>query len=69
MLDMPSHGYFIPGQPRMNEEQIIELVDIINNSERNWRLEELVKIIKDKYDLGYSPEQVYNTFSNFLNFG
>ena len=58
IYDMPGHGYFLPGQSRMNEEQIKELLGVITKSEKNWYLEEIPALIKERYGLCYSPEQV-----------
>jgi hypothetical protein len=56
--DMPGHGDFLPGQRKMDEEQRKILVGIINSWGRPFTYDEISKLIKEKFDLHYSPEQL-----------
>lgn len=55
---MPGHGCFSPGQPKMDEEQRKILVGIIKSWGRSFRPEEISQLIKEKFGLYYSPEQI-----------
>jgi hypothetical protein len=58
IYDMPGHGVFLPGQRKMNEEQRKILVGIINSWGRPFAPEEVSTLIKEKFGLYYSPEQI-----------
>jgi hypothetical protein len=58
IYDMPGHGVFLPGQRKMDEEQRKILVGIINSWGRPFTSEEISKLIKEKFGLHYSPEQL-----------
>lgn len=58
IYDMRGHGLFLPGQPQMSGEQIKELKAIMKDSGKLWALDEIPALIKEKYGLDYSPEQV-----------
>jgi hypothetical protein len=42
----------------MTEDQVTKLINIINTSDGGLMLEEILKLIKEKYGLNYSPEQL-----------
>lgn len=58
IYDMRGHGLFLPGEPQMSGEQIKELKAIMKDSGKLWALDEIPALIKEKYGLDYSPEQV-----------
>lgn len=58
IYDMRGHGLFLPEQPQMSGEQIKELLSVIKDSGKLWALDEIPALIKEKYGLDYSPEQV-----------
>jgi hypothetical protein len=58
VYDMRGHGLFLPGESKMNGEQIKELLALIEDSGKRWALDEIPLLIKEKYGLNYSPEQV-----------
>jgi hypothetical protein len=58
IYDMRGHGLFLPGQSKMSGEQIKELLAVIKDSGKLWTLDEIPVLIKKKYGLNYSPEQV-----------
>jgi hypothetical protein len=60
IYDMRGHGLFLPGQPKMSREQVKELLAIIRDSGKLWAIDEIPVLIKEKYGLDYSPEQVFS---------
>jgi hypothetical protein len=58
IYDMPGHGYFLPGQPKMSEEQIADLLTFIKDSGKLWELDEIPTLINERYGLNYSAWQV-----------
>lgn len=67
ILDMPAHGYFLPNQTRMNEEQCGELWDLIRSSEKERTLEEIQEVMEKMFGLKYSTEQIQKTLSEYAH--
>jgi hypothetical protein len=65
ILDMPAHGYLLPNQTKMNEEQCKELWDLLKSLKKELKLEEIQKIMEIKFKLRYSTEQIHKILCEY----
>jgi hypothetical protein len=71
IYDMRGHGFFLPGQSKMSEEQTKDFLALIKDSNalgKLWTLDEITALINEKYGLSYSPEQVLSNPDLFALF-
>lgn len=66
IYDMPGHGYFLPGQPKMSEEQIADLLTFIKDSGKLWELDEIPTLINEGFDLA-PIRRALNSCVNIFN--
>ena len=67
ILDMPAHGYFLPNQTKISEEQCRELWNLLSSSEKEWSIEEIQEVMEKNFKLKYSTEQIQRTLYEYAN--